>query len=75
MASGLARRRQASDGEPALAQDAGARAVLERGVQEDQARFESAVTSAPIGMALIDMGGHPPARKKRRRLRAGLPHR
>jgi PAS domain S-box-containing protein len=32
--------------------------VLERGLHEDhQARFESAFNSAPIGMALIDMGG------------------
>jgi PAS domain S-box-containing protein len=32
-------------------------AVPERGPHEDQARFESAFNSAPIGMALIDMGG------------------
>ena len=36
----------------------GARSVLVRGAHEDhQAQFESAFNSAPIGMALIDMGG------------------
>ena len=32
-----------------------ARLVADRGMHEIQARFESAFTSAPIGMALIDM--------------------
>jgi diguanylate cyclase (GGDEF)-like protein/PAS domain S-box-containing protein len=31
--------------------------VAERGLREVQARFESAFTSAPIGMALVDMDG------------------
>jgi PAS domain S-box-containing protein len=33
------------------------RLIVERGLHEVQARFESAFTSAPIGMALVDMDG------------------
>ena len=57
MDTGRSWERPARNDGHALAQHAGVRSVLDRGVSEDQARFESAFTSAPIGMALIDMGG------------------
>ena len=34
------------------------RSVAERDLHDVQGRFESAFTSAPIGMALVDVGGH-----------------
>jgi diguanylate cyclase (GGDEF)-like protein/PAS domain S-box-containing protein len=47
-------RRQVADGKRLESE----RRATERGLHEVHARFESAFASAPIGMALVDVGGH-----------------